>query len=77
MEKLIIGTGVVVAFIIAIAVVYAFGGLMFAMLWNWLVPSLWAAAPHLTWKMGIAASWLIGIAQGIFGGIKLNWKKED
>ena len=76
MEKLIIGVAITAAVLIGIAVCYALGGLFFAAMWNWLVPSLWAAAPHLTWKMGIAASWLIAIVQGIFGGIRINWKKD-
>jgi hypothetical protein len=32
------------------------------------MPSLWAAAPILTVKQGIAAAWLIGILQTVFGG---------
>lgn len=68
MEKLFIGFFVFIALLTIIAAVYAFGGLVFAVLWNWLIPSLWHAAPHLTWFQGVAVSWLIGIAQSIISG---------
>lgn len=74
-EKVVLGAGVVLFVVLCIAIVYGIGGLIFAGLWNWLMPSLWPAAPHLTWFQGVAASWLIGIAQTIFGGgIKFNKK---
>lgn len=75
MEKLIVGFVVAAFVLLVIAIVYGIGGLIFASLWNWLMPSLWAAAPHLTWFQGVAASWLLGIIQSVFGGgIKFNTK---
>lgn len=77
------GLGLSLAFIVFAAVgsivivCYAVVGVFFALLWNWLMPSLWAAAPHFTWKMGIAAAWIIGILQGIFGGGRYFHKKDD
>jgi hypothetical protein len=74
MERLIIGGAVIAVVLATILAAYAIGGLIFAALWNWLVPSLWAAFhisapfPHLSWLAGVAASWLLGILQGFFGG---------
>ena len=58
---------ILIAIIIGAAVIYGLGGLIFMLLWNWLMPFLWPAAPHITWMAGIAASWVIGILQSIFG----------
>lgn len=40
----------------------AFGGWIFMLLWNWLAPLFWAAAPQLTfwqaWGVCILLSWI-------------------
>jgi len=76
-----IGLLIVAAIVLVIAAVYAVGGAIFAFFWNLLMPGLWTAlfhtaCPHMTWMMGIAAAWVIGILQGIFGGFRGVIKKE-
>jgi hypothetical protein len=64
----VIGALIIAALVfLAVAAIYALGGLFFMLIWNWLMPFVWAAAPHLTWMQGIAISWIIGILQSIFG----------
>lgn len=64
----IVGVGILAALIfLLVAAIYAIGGLFFILLWNWLMPTIWASAPHLTWIQGIAVSWVVGILQSIFG----------
>jgi hypothetical protein len=53
--------------LLVIALAYAGCGLIFALLWNWLVPALWHAAPHLSWKAGVAVAWLLVVLQSVFG----------
>jgi hypothetical protein len=67
-EKMLFGVGFAMLVLGFIAVAYGLSGLLFAAAWNFLMPSLWHAAPHFSWKMGVAAAWLIGIVQTIFGG---------
>lgn len=63
--------------LVFIALIYGIGGAIFAVAWNFLMPALWPAAPHLSWKAGVAAAWLIGVLQTVFGGgIKFNKKDE-
>lgn len=65
--KVIAGLIIGLLVLAAVACIYAIGGLIFAFLWNLLMPLLWHAAPHLSWMQGIAVSWIIGILQSIFG----------
>jgi hypothetical protein len=65
--KALIVIGLAILVFLVIAVIYGIGGLFFMLMWNFLMPHLWHAAPHLTWVGGITVSWIIGILQSIFG----------
>jgi len=59
MEKILFGC--LISLIIAV-LLGALGGLIFMLLWNWLVPLFWSAAPILTfweaWGVCILLSWI-------------------
>lgn len=74
-QKFAIGAGFFVLVLLVIAIIYGLAGFIFACAWNFLMPSLWHAAPHFSWKMGVAAAWILGIIQSALGGgIKFNKK---
>jgi len=66
-----------IAILIGIALIYGFAGFMFAVVCNFLMPVFWHAAPHLSWLHGVAASWLLGVVQGVLGGFAGLAKKSD
>ena len=50
----------------------AFGGWVFMLLWNWLVPMFWTTAPILSIWQSIGILFLINIIGKLFFGNKSN-----
>ena len=66
--NLALGGLIIAAFVILFIIfAYAFGGLLFALAWNAVVPLFWHAAPHLFWWQGVAVGILLGALSSVFG----------
>lgn len=45
-----------------------FFGLLVMLLWNWLAPIFWLAAPHLTYWQGVGIGLVLGIIGSLLSG---------
>lgn len=62
--------------VLAIAAIYALGGVLLALAWNFAAPLFWTAAPQLSWLHGVAIVFLLGVLRGLIRPTVTVEKKE-